>query len=549
MRSNPIKPTSFLKWIQFKFQTRNTYQISTKSFHAVMILLGLHFNTSAQEYPCAGEWNDTLPTGSVLLNCIDEQDVFDNNTIVYLRLNFQFFIGPDCEGPVHWDNPPGVYDLYQWSENFISEANERLANNYQQWGGAMWGGPFPAPHSIPIRYVLSDVILHCVTEEMPPVQQGQNPETAAANWFNYLKATYASNASEEINVFFTQMSAGSGIGSGYFTNISWPNTGLFNHELGHVLGLSHVFEGDDGCTDTPQITWNYDKNCDGDFNDPDDVKNNRGYCWNIKDTNHADCNREPPCTDHPCCSWDYIDSNVMGDNAIASAYSDCQILKMLANINSKKCDHIEALGGLCPPPKAVIEIHPLDNLRETYCSFCLRLEASSNDELYKVDVYEMTSTGQILISSTNWLNGPAQLYCLKTKEEKDGNGVWFGGFKPNTNYRAVLTIENNCGDQESKEITFTSPATNCNIASNNISVAPNPVISNPIINYTIPETSYIHILSAHSIYGLYTPEIEFDRNKAAGTYSLSVNVNSWYSGINYIIIQINDQVYSTALVK
>jgi len=346
------------------------------------------------------------------------------------------------------------------------------------------------------------------------------------------------------------MSAGSGVGGGRHTNISWPNTGLFNHELGHVLGLSHVFEGDDGCTDTPQITWNYDENCDGDFLDANDVNNNLGYCWNIRESSQSECNRVAPCINHPCCSWDYIDSNVMGDNAIVAAYTDCQIMRMLANINSNKCDHIEALGGLCPPPKALIDIHPLDDLRDEYCSYCLRLVASTNDELYKVEIYEITSSGDVLITSTTWLTGPAQLYCIKTKKDKDGEFDWLGGFKPNTNYRAVLSVENNCAEINTSELVFTTPPTNCNtILASGIEISPNPVYSNLTVNYTIYETSYIHILSAHSIQGKYNWDFELSPTKPAGTYTLNQNVNSWYPGINYVVIQIDDQVYSAAIFK
>ena len=240
----------------------------------------------------------------------------------------------------------------------------------------------------------------------------------------------------------------------------------------------------------------------------------------------------------------------MGDNAIAAAYTDCQIMRMLTNINSNKCDHIEALGGLCPPPKAVIEIHPLDDLRDVYCSYCLRLEASSNDELYKVDIYEITGSGDVLINSTTWLNGPAQMYCIKSKKDKDGGITWFGGFKQNTNYRAVLSVENNCADVSTKDLIFTTPPTNCNtIATSDIEIFPSPAFANLNINYTIYKTSYIHILSAHSLYGKYNSDFEFSTSKPAGTYNLYENVSSWYSGVNYVVIQIDDQVYSKAIFK
>ncbi len=206
--------------------------------------------------------------------------------MVYIRLNMHFFIGPDCDASVvHLANIPdpiNPYDLHSIAENLVSEANVRLSNNVQQWGGTMWGGPFPAPHQIPIRYILSDVHLHCTTEEMPPVLDGQDPQTMAGYWLFHIN-NYKINPLEEINVFVSKMSAGSGVAfpGGNGANISWWNTGLFNHEMGHTLNLTHVFENNDLCSDTPMIIWNYDESCDGDYNDEHDVIN--GYCWYVKD--------------------------------------------------------------------------------------------------------------------------------------------------------------------------------------------------------------------------------------------------------------------------
>ncbi len=172
----------------------------------------------------------------------------------------------------------------------------------------------------------------------------------------------------------------------------------------------------------------------------------------------------------------------------------------------------------------------------------LQTGSSSNDDFYKIDIYELVGTSQILISSTDWLEGPAERYCIKTKEEKDGSGIWFGGFKPNTNYRAFLSVKNECNSVDVKDIYFTTPSTNCNVAANNISVSPNPAFSNITINYNINTTSYIQILHAHSIYGVYNDIIEYNPDKSPGSYSINYDIASWYSGINYIVIQIEDKV-------
>jgi hypothetical protein len=67
----------------------------------------------------------------------------------------------------------------------------------------------------------------------------------------------------------------------------WEAAALFNHELGHCLGLQHTWNTDDGCDDTPK---------------------NPG-CWNF--------NEPPGCND--------VSNNVMDYNAYKIAYSPCQL--------------------------------------------------------------------------------------------------------------------------------------------------------------------------------------------------------------------------------
>lgn len=74
--------------------------------------------------------------------------------------------------------------------------------------------------------------------------------------------------------------------------------GLFNHEMGHILGLPHTWKYNDGCDDTPQ----------------------HENCWSYTDT--APCDKE-------------VSNNMMDYNTYQNSLTPCQLGKINFNLTDK----------------------------------------------------------------------------------------------------------------------------------------------------------------------------------------------------------------------
>jgi hypothetical protein len=449
--------------------------------------------------------------------CFNVDLVIQNCTPVYIRMNFHFFTDDACTGNVQITNATQA-SAYKTAEQAINDANNTLANNQQQWNGTT-----TEIQCNPIRYVLSGVYIHCKTNALG----GFSTPTLHAN--------YGVNITSEINVYIANF-PGNATGIGYptYASFDWINTGNFNHEIGHTFSLSHSFNPNDGCDDTPALTHQWDKNCNGTI----ESNEQNLLCWSFIDKNELlDCNlvaaqtdwrdankngvhdckedegvhqcnpqspNTPGCANRPCCDWANINNNVMSYNAYQNAYSKCQIRKMLTDLANADCGFIESVGG-CPPPSAFISQTPIDVLNTKYCSECIILEASFNDTKYSYRIINV-ATG-VEEYNSGWTNGPVKNYCFSTSSIVLGGGIQTGGnhLKPNTNYRIELTVANDCEKEDYVEYLFKTPNNDCSVPNDptgnggSMKMTPNPTTGSAILEFNASSNEKVSIYSINTI--------------------------------------------------
>ena len=481
--------------------------------------------------------------------CFDIEDVINNCTPVYLRVNFHLFVDDDCTGafdPNHITSAlpqeaaffeagqPGNRGI---PERMIYEMNQLVINNQpQKLANGQYASSAPC---VPLRFVLGDVNLHC--------NYAFRFQGSFSNFFISADTSFGQYEKPGINVYYSRPNGGHS-GQAFLPTagvlVGYPDASLILHEIGHCLGLNHTFPGNiDNCSDTPNEGVDWDKNCDRDFSES---KETDWPCWEVMHPDSAWCTgtnqscpnpkpTPPPSFYSPCCDPDNVFNNVMGYNDSQNALTACQIERMLAFLNTSNyvsCDFIAQTGEACPPPAPVLSIIPLE-LSTGDCSFCLQGAASMNDDYHKLEVYEFVNNSYTSVQSAGWIQGPAGKFCLPAS-----NAQVYGvpPLMPNTQYKAVLYVKNGCGVVENAEFEFTTPAFNCPTPQHTrLRLVPNPGTGGMVTaELSLPDKSPVWLTSTYFGGGGGSTLLYQNSEQINGDSFVNFDVTSWPAGTHSI---------------
>jgi hypothetical protein len=341
----------------------------------------------------------------------------DSVAVKYVRVNIHFMLKADGTGNFNEiDDGKGNTQLngYRRAERVIQIANEEVVKNAKMW--------LPAGNKTPVmptrlQYVLTGVYFHrddyyYGREFIVNPDYHVDPAHCYNYYFNYIKGKDLNGWGELGGNVASSSDYGAYV---KYPDWIWAAASLFNHEIGHCLGLNHVWNADDGCDDTPLSTVfdNY---------------GNRSQCWS-----------QNPDTTHPCNRWENISNNVMDYNQwYPHAYTPCQIKKIHEHLNTYANNYVMSCNA-CPPPNAFFDVRGCFSATDTLPLYLIG-EASVNENRYLIEICETVRQSSDVCIGNNY------------------NSRWFGGQVANIDLKNFYKFEN----EKSYKIKLTVNHVSCN---------------------------------------------------------------------------------------
>lgn len=233
------------------------------------------------------------------------------------------------------------------------------------------------------------------------------------------------------------------------------------------------------------------------------------------------------------------------DNPIYASVTPCQVDIMMNNILQQKCDYAaDVTGTECAPPQSFVAGNYQIIQEKSECQQCLYLGASSNEHMYKVEIYGKEGpAGANLITETGWLDGPAGFYCYSVSETSP--------LLTGEHYIIRLYTENNCGDQHVYTTEFTA-RNDCahQYGGGTVVVSPDPAVgNNGHFTVTVPNGGNARMIYYDPFSGAY--DVIWSAQQLPPNYQAThtVSIAQWTTGIKYIFLETEQGVSNTKMIR